>query len=180
MERALVLNASDEPLGITGARRAAILTMSQKADVLVSSDQVLHSPTRSIIAPSVIRLRNYVHVPYRRPGGAPSLAGLRARDGSWCAYCTKHPGATIDHVIPRSKGGTHTWDNTVASCSKCNARKSNRTPKEAGMVLHVTPFIPQSMIWLTLAMAEPNPSWVPFLKGMTLDLPSRARELSPV
>ena len=180
MERALVLNASDEPLGITGARRAAILTMSQKADALVSSDFVLHSPNRVINAPSVIRLRQYVHVPYRRPGGAPSLAGLRARDGGGCAYCTKRPGATIDHVIPRSRGGTHTWDNTVASCSKCNARKSDRTPQEAGMVLHVTPFIPQSCIWLALAMAEPNPSWAPYLKGVGLDLPSRDRELTLV
>jgi 5-methylcytosine-specific restriction endonuclease McrA len=173
-----VLNASDEPLGITGARRAAILTLSLKADVLVASDRVLHSPTRSIIAPSVIRLRQYVHVPYRRPGGAPSLAGLRARDGALCAYCARKPATTIDHVMPRSRGGAHTWENTVGACSKCNARKSDRTLKESGMVLRVTPHVPASCIWLALAMAEPNPNWAPFLTGMGLEAKHPAREMA--
>jgi 5-methylcytosine-specific restriction endonuclease McrA len=179
MERALVLNASDEPLGITGARRAALLALSQKADVLVASGHVLHSPTRTIVAPSVIRLRQYVHVPYRRPGGAPSLAGLRARDGAQCAYCTKRTATTIDHVRPRSRGGAHTWENTVGSCSRCNARKANRTPQEAGMLLRVTPYVPQSHIWLALAMAEPNPTWAPFLEGMGLGQRHPVRELVP-
>lgn len=170
MDRALVLNASDEPLGITGARRATILALTQKADVLVTSNQVYHSASAAVPVPSVIRLRQYVRVPYRRPGGAPSLAGLRARDGIWCAYCGTRPGSTIDHVMPRSRGGQHAWTNTVASCSRCNARKANRTPKEAGMALRVTPEVPQSCIWLALAMAAPNPHWTPFLEGMGLDL----------
>jgi 5-methylcytosine-specific restriction endonuclease McrA len=180
MERALVLNASDEPLGITNSRRAAVLAMSQKADVLVASDMVLHSPSREIASPSVIRLRTYVHVPYRRPGGAPTLVGLRARDGLMCAYCTKRPGATIDHVKPRSRGGAHTWENTVAACSRCNARKANRTPAECGLTLHVTPMLPPSSIWLTLAMAEFNPNWAPYLEGIGLDLPRHARVLARV
>lgn len=169
MERALVLNASDEPLGITNARRAALLALSQKADVLVASTHVLRSASDEVVVPSVIRLRQYVRVPYRRPGGAPSLAGLRARDGQWCAYCETRPGVTIDHVVPRSKGGPHSWLNTVAACSRCNARKANRTPKEAGMTLRVVPSIPRSCIWLALAMAAPNPHWAPFLEGMGLD-----------
>lgn len=169
MERALVLNASDEPLGITGSRRAAVLALSQKADVVVDSGYVFHSATAQFAAPSVIRLRQYVHVPYRRPGGAPTLAGLRARDGVWCAYCQKRPAATIDHVRPRSRGGEHTWENTVASCSHCNARKADRTVKEAGLVLHVIPRAPQSCLWLALATASPNPKWAPFLEGLGLE-----------
>jgi 5-methylcytosine-specific restriction endonuclease McrA len=179
MERALVLNASDEPLGITGSRRAAVLALSQKADVLVDSGFVFHSANADVCAPSVIKLRQYVHVPFRRPGGAPSLAGLKARDGALCAYCQKRPAATIDHVHPRSRGGQHTWENTVASCSRCNARKADRSVKEAGLVLHVTPRVPQSCLWLALALAAPNPRWAPFLEGLGLEDRHLVRELVP-
>lgn len=165
MERALVLNASDEPLGITNARRAAVLALSHKADILASSGRQLHSPNLTMDFPSVIRLRNYVYVPHRRPGTSPSLPGLRARDGSSCAYCGHRTATTIDHVKPRSRGGAHTWENTVAACSRCNARKSDRTPAEAGMELRVTPVAPVSVIWLALAMSDPNPAWLPYLAG---------------
>ena len=87
----------------------------------------------------------------------------------WCAYCLNRAAATIDHVLPRSRGGAHTWDNTVASCARCNARKSNRTPQEAGMTLRITPRTPPSCIWLALAMAIPNPNWAPYLKSLGLD-----------
>lgn len=166
MDRALVLNASDEPLGITSNRRAAVLVLSGKADALEVSNRVMHSPTFSLATPHVVRLRKFVHVPYRRPGGSPSLPGLRARDGARCAYCVKRPATTIDHVLPRSRGGEHTWLNTVGACSRCNARKSNRTPQEAGMVLRVTPYHPPSHIWLVLAMSEPHQSWSPYLRGL--------------
>jgi 5-methylcytosine-specific restriction endonuclease McrA len=177
MERALVLNASDEPLGITSTRRAAILVLTNKADMVESTGRVLRSAKREIVAPTVVRLRNYVHVPYRRPGGAPSLAGLRARDGMWCAYCIKKPATTIDHVKPRSKKGAHTWENTVGACAKCNSRKANRTPEQAGMTLRFTPAAPPSHIWLVLAMAEPNPSWAAYMGGLGLE--SRHAALEP-
>jgi 5-methylcytosine-specific restriction endonuclease McrA len=177
MERALVLNASDEPLGITGSRRAAVLALSQKADILVDSGYLFHSATEAFSAPSVIRLRQYVHVPYRRPSNSPTLAGLKARDGQFCAYCVKRVATTIDHVRPRSRGGAHAWENTVACCTRCNARKAARTVKEAGFVLHVTPRAPTSTLWLTLAMAVPNPKWAPFLEGLGLDDRYPVREL---
>jgi 5-methylcytosine-specific restriction endonuclease McrA len=127
---------------------------------------VLRSPSVTIPIPSVIRLRHYVRVPYRRMAGNPTLAGLIARDGDGCAYCSRREANTIDHVQPRSRGGTHTWDNTVGACEKCNARKSNKTVSEAGMTLRVKPTTPQSHLWLLLASRSRDEQWEPYLSGM--------------
>ena len=147
----LVLNASDEPLCITGLHRAVVLALCDKADIVATNGAMLHSPSVTIPSPSVIRLRQYVHVPYRRLAGNPTLAGLIARDGDGCAYCNRRSADTIDHVHPKSRGGKHTWENTVAACGKCNSRKSDKTVAEAGMTLRVTPVAPQSHLWLMLA-----------------------------
>jgi 5-methylcytosine-specific restriction endonuclease McrA len=94
----LVLNASDEPLCITGLRRAVVLALGDKADIVATNGGVLRSPSVTIPIPSVIRLRHYVRVPYRRMAGNPTLAGLIARDGDGCAYCSRREANTIDHV----------------------------------------------------------------------------------
>ncbi len=163
----LVLNASDEPLCITGLHRAVILALGDKADIVATNGSMLRSPSVTIPSPSVIRLRHYVHVPYRRLAGNPTLAGLIARDGEGCAYCSTRTADTIDHVHPKSRGGSHTWLNTVAACSRCNSRKSNKTVKEAGMTLRVKPEVPHSQLWLTLAGRSRNEQWEPYLSGMS-------------
>lgn len=163
----LVLNASDEPLCITGLHRAVVLALGDKADIVATNGAMLHSPSMTIPSPSVIRLRHYVHVPYKRLAGHPTLAGLIARDGSDCAYCGVNKADTIDHVHPRSRGGAHTWDNTVGACSRCNSRKSNKTVKEAGMTLRVKPTMPHSHLWLLLAANSRDEQWAPYLTGMS-------------
>lgn len=162
----LVLNASDEPLCVTGLHRAVVLALCDKADIVATNGAMLHSPSVTIPSPSVIRLRQYVRVPYRRLAGNPTLAGLIARDGDECAYCTRRRADTIDHVHPKSRGGTHTWDNTVGACSRCNARKSDRTVKESGMSLRVKPTVPHSHLWLLLASRSRDEQWEPYLSGM--------------
>lgn len=162
----LVLNASDEPLCITGLHRAVTLALGQKADIVATNGSLLRSPSVTIPSPSVIRLRHYVHVPYKRVGGNPTLAGLIARDGEKCAYCNRRVADTIDHVQPKSRGGAHTWENTVGACSQCNSRKSNKTVKEAGMTLRVRPTVPQSYLWLLLASASKVEQWEPYLSGV--------------
>jgi 5-methylcytosine-specific restriction endonuclease McrA len=163
----LVLNASDEPLCITGLHRAVVLALGGKADIVASNGAVLRSPSVTIPSPSVIRLRHYVRVPHKRLSGNPTLAGLVARDGEDCAYCIRRLADTIDHVHPKSRGGTHTWDNTVGACGKCNSRKSNKTVKEAGMTLRVIPTVPHSHLWLTLAVRSRDEQWEPYLASMS-------------
>jgi len=167
MERALVLNASYEPLALVAPRRAAVLVLSDKADALETAGEELRSPTRTLECPTVIRLRQYVKTPYRRGCGVPTLRGLIARDGKDCAYCQVRLADSIDHVQPRSKGGKHTWANTVAACKRCNAKKSNRLLHESGMTLKVTPREPPSKTWLALAERR-DPTWEPYLTGLGL------------
>ena len=165
MGRVLVLNANDEPLGVTETRRAVILVLAHKADVVVAASQY-RSPSISVPAPQVVRLRTYVHVPYRRVSRAPSLKALHARDGLNCAYCAKRPGVTIDHIVPRSRSGVHDWENTVAACARCNGKKAARTPHEAGMTLRVTPRVPSSTVWLAIVAQAVEPSWKPYVAGL--------------
>jgi 5-methylcytosine-specific restriction endonuclease McrA len=136
MGRALVLNASETPLAVVAARRAVVMVLKEKADVVLSNGMVFHSERLVLEAPSVVRLRRYVNVPYR-PHAPLTRRAVFARDLGVCQYCGG-PAENLDHVIPRSKGGLHEWENVVASCRRCNARKEDRTPQEAGFTLHLT------------------------------------------
>nr|WP_242413741.1 HNH endonuclease [Mycolicibacterium fortuitum] len=101
----------------------------------------IHSPSTIVELPVSVALREYVHVPYR-PDNRVTRQGVLARDGFACAYCGGF-GDTIDHVIPRSRGGEDSWENCVAACAPCNGRKDNRTPAEAGMRLLWEPYEPR-------------------------------------
>src|ERR1044072_6300250 len=122
MGRALVLNATDVPLAVLSARRALVLVLKEKADVVVSNGAIFRSEHIDMDAPSVVRLRRFVHVPYRHQ--APlTRRGVFARDGYSCQYCGA--GAeNLDHVLPRSRGGRHVWGNGCAACP--SARSSAR------------------------------------------------------
>jgi 5-methylcytosine-specific restriction endonuclease McrA len=110
-------------------------------------------------APSIVRLRRYVRIPYRQHAPLTRRA-VFARDDWSCQYCGA-AAENLDHVVPRSRGGTHTWDNVVASCRRCNARKENRTPVEAGFRLLRPPFAPTDGFRLTLGHVDPG--WEPYL-----------------
>ena len=137
MGRALVLNATYEPLCVVPVRRAVILVLKEKAEVLQHRDEELHSERMSLPVPSVIRLVHFVRVPFR--ARAPlSRRSVFVRDGHRCQYCGA-AAENIDHVIPRSRGGPHTWENVVAACRPCNTRKEDRFVHETGLILRRRP-----------------------------------------
>ena len=132
----LVLNASYEPINICAARRALVLVLKGVASAEEVSTHSIHSSRRSLKLPSVIRLLEYRRIPHQTR--ALSRKNILMRDRYTCQYCHKTlPSAemTLDHVIPRSRSGESTWENLVACCHRCNNRKGNRTPEEAGMKL---------------------------------------------
>ena len=162
MSKALVLNATYEPLCVVPVRRAVVLVLKEKAEVLHTADRFLHSERSEMPVPSVIRLTYFVKVPFRARA-ALNRRAVFARDGGRCQYC----GATaenIDHVIPRSRGGTHTWENVVAACRPCNTRKEDRLVHEAGLVLRRRPVAPQELAWIVVAVGTVHPHWEPYLR----------------
>ena len=135
-ERVLVLNASFEPINVCTLRRAVVLIIKGAARMEEASDRTLHSPSTEIRAPSVIRLVEYVHVPFERT--SLSRKNVLLRDHNTCQYCGRTAASqdlTLDHVLPRSRGGSSGWENLVACCRPCNNRKGDRTPDEARMRL---------------------------------------------
>ena len=162
MAKALVLNATYEPLSIVSGRRAVVLLLREKADVIETSAAVWRSERQSVPVPSVIRLRTFVKVPYARRIPLNRRA-VFARDGGRCQYCAK-PAENLDHVVPRSRGGQHAWENVVAACRRCNTRKGNQTPHEAGLRLHRSPRAPRRHGWLLVTLGSaPDPAWHPYL-----------------
>lgn len=164
MQRVLLLNITYEPLTTVGLHRAVCLVLGDKADVVHddSSGAVLHSASVKLPAPSVIRLRRYVRVPHR--SRVPlTRAALMRRDNYMCAYCgTKAD--TIDHVVPRSRGGQHIWENCVASCTRCNHRKADSLIEELGWTLDRDPAAPRGTHWRLIGAAQDgDPQWIVYL-----------------
>jgi 5-methylcytosine-specific restriction endonuclease McrA len=161
MSRALVLNASYEPLSVVPDRRAAVLVLTEKAEVVLETGQVLRSERLCVALPSVVRLRTFVKVPFRRR--APlNRRGVFARDDGRCQYCSG-PAESIDHVVPRSRGGQHTWENVVAACRGCNLRKRDRLVEETTMVLRRRPEPPRELTWVVVAAGTVPEQWHPYL-----------------
>jgi len=157
----LLLNASHEPLCVVPMRRAVVLVLKEKAEIVARNGAELHSERVTLPVPSVIRLNHYVRVPYR--SRVPlSRRAVFARDGHKCQYCNK-AAENIDHVMPRSRGGPHAWDNVVASCRACNARKEDRSPAEAGLTLRHPPREPHADLWVVATAGTIDPAWEPFL-----------------
>lgn len=161
MSRALVLNASFEPLSVVSARRAAILLLADKADMISPSGDLFHSERLVLEVPSVLKLRQFVKVPFRRRA-ALNRRTVFARDGSTCQYCGS-AAESIDHVIPRAKGGTHTWENVVAACRPCNVRKRDRLLRETSMTLRSTPRAPHGFSWISITVGSVPDDWAPYL-----------------
>ncbi len=161
MSQALVLNATNEPLSVVPARRAAVLVLDGKAETVHLSGMVLRSENLSLEIPSVVRLRYYVRAPYMRCGSL-SRRGVLARDNHSCQYCG-HSADSIDHVRPRSRGGGHTWDNVVAACRRCNTRKRDRLPSEIDMRLRRTPQPPTWSTLVRLSADEVPDHWTAYL-----------------
>lgn len=163
--RVLVLNASYEPLNICGWKRAVVLIFKGKAEQVEHNGKVIY-PNFHI--PTVIRLRRYIRIPYKE---IPlTRKNLMHRDHYSCQYCkVKTIELTIDHVTPRSKGGTDSWDNVVASCQRCNVKKGDRTLKEAHMHLVKTPGTPIGHLYFEATrLATSNfPCWQKYIIGLS-------------
>jgi 5-methylcytosine-specific restriction endonuclease McrA len=143
MGKVLVLNASYEPLNITSWRRAIVLLLKGKAEQVEHNGRVVY---HNIPLPTVIRLRHYVKVPYKE---IPlTRKNILHRDSHSCQYCGyTGDDLTLDHVVPRSRGGGEHWENMVTACVRCNIKKGNRTPKEANMPLRQVPRRPHSSLY---------------------------------
>ncbi len=144
--KVLLLNSSYEPLHICSWRRAIILLVKGKAVAVESNGKQVHPEIRM---PLVIRLLYYVKIPHKEI--SLSRRNLMHRDNYMCQYCGKRSELTIDHVLPRSRGGKDTWDNVVVACLRCNVTKGNRTPKEADMRLMKQPTRPTDFIHFELS-----------------------------
>jgi len=161
MGAALVLNATYEPLCVVSLRRAVVLVLAEKAVVVEASTDLMHSERLAVPIPTVVRLARFVRVPYRREVPLTRRAVLE-RDAHRCVYCgTKAD--TIDHVRPRSRGGTHVWTNVVAACARCNHRKGDRLLAELGWHIAVTPVAPPSTVAVIMGWTVREPSWEPYL-----------------
>lgn len=169
MSRSLLLNASYEALCVLSSRRALLLVLDGKAEVLSVTGRLFRSQRLSLPEPSVVRLEHYVKVPYQTRV-ALNRRAVFARDGYRCQYCGA-AAENIDHVVPRSRGGPHTWENVVAACRPCNTAKEDRLLHESGLVLRQKPVQPRERIWL-LASGSVRREWEPYL--------SFAKEPAPV
>lgn len=163
--RALVLNATFEPLGIVSTRRALLLVLATKAEMVHATDRLFRSERSALPEPSIVRLARYVRVPHDRTL-AVNRRTVFARDSHRCQYCGS-TAESIDHVVPRSRGGLHSWDNVVAACRPCNTRKEDRLPHEVGLVLRNQPVAPRKRVWLLASNGTPE-EWVPYLGEQSL------------
>ncbi len=163
MAGVLVLNMTFEPLAVVSARRAVCLVLAHKVEMLHPSGRAFRSERRAVEVPSVVRLSRFVHVPRYRHR-SPSRRAVFVRDSSRCQYCGARA-ETVDHVVPRSRGGLHTWENVAAACARCNARKRDRLPSESGMLLRRRPAPPSPTDWVAVAVGVVPDAWMPYLHG---------------
>lgn len=162
MQHVLVLNASYEPLNVCTVRRAHVLVFKGRAEIIEHLTRELRSATDTYPWPHVIRLLAYVRVP-RSVRRKISRRVLFARDSWTCQYCGSGKRLTLDHVVPRSRGGESVWENVVTSCAPCNLRKGDRLPAEVRMRLIRSPREPAPALFVTLSAPRIPDRWGPYL-----------------
>jgi 5-methylcytosine-specific restriction endonuclease McrA len=163
----LVLNQNYEPLNVCNVRRAIVLVIDGKAEVLEAYASCVSSPSHTFAAPSVIRLVYLIRRP--RPRVKLTRREIFIRDNYTCQYCGRQgPDLTIDHIIPRSRGGQHTWENLVSACKPCNHRKGGKSLIEARMTLRKQPAEPLAGVYYTSQRrlnTDVCEAWEKFLPG---------------
>ncbi len=162
MRKVLVLNTTYEPLNVCSLRRALVLMLKDKAEVVEDSQTVLRSERFTFAVPHVIRLRSYAAVP-RAAARRISRRAVFARDEFRCQYCGAQKRLTVDHVVPRSKGGGDGWDNVVTSCAPCNLRKGDRLLPVEGFRLARKPRPPEPFSFVFTEVEHIHDSWRPYL-----------------
>ena len=169
MSRTLLLNASFEPLAVVSLRRAVLLVLAEKAEVVSENGELFRSAKRSIAAPAVIRLKRYVRIPYRARVPLTRRA-LAYRDNGTCqfSHCLRFVGnaGTVDHVRPQSsyanRADAHCWENVVWACAKCNAKKGSKTLEQLGWSIVREPSVFTTRAWFIVGITV-EPAWKPYL-----------------
>lgn len=158
-----MLNQGYEPVSICSVKKALLLVFLNKADIVeIRPGAVIHTVGATFPYPSVIRLHSYMRLPFRKI--ELSRKNILRRDNFCCQYCGAHSAPlTLDHVIPKSRGGQDTWENLVTACVPCNNRKGNRTPEEAGKHLRNKPRRPNHIVFLKHLMGKADEPWKPYL-----------------
>lgn len=158
----LVLNQDYQPLSICSVQRSMKLLFLEKAELLHDDPgKELRTTQDSYQFPSVIRLRSYIRIPYTKV--VLSRRNVMRRDSFICQYCGKKSSLTIDHVVPKSRGGGDTWENLTTACERCNVKKGNQTPKEAGMLLRSKPYRPVPITFFRDYNGNVQDPWKPYL-----------------
>lgn len=158
----LILNQDYQPLSVCSVQRSVKLLFMDKAEMLHDyPNRKIRTVSEEYSYPSVIRLRRYINLPYTKI--VLSRRNIMKRDGNRCQYCGIGRNLTIDHVLPRSRGGKDTWENLVTACDECNVQKGNRTPGEAGMPLKKKPYRPVHITFLQSVLGSVEDDWKPYL-----------------
>lgn len=164
--RVLVLNQDYNPISICTIQRAFLLVYFQKAELISTSNGfMLRTVNTAYPMPSVIKLRNYVHIPYKSV--VLTRQNVFKRDGFECQYCGTKNDLTLDHVIPKARGGKSTWKNLITACRPCNTRKGDYTPEEIGYDLKKVPYKPSYILFLRDISGYAHDEWIPYLKTGT-------------
>ncbi|HTW82936.1 MAG TPA: HNH endonuclease [Candidatus Sulfotelmatobacter sp.] len=174
MSDVLLLNFTYEPLAVIGVRRAVRLVFTRKAEVVFAGEDELRSPTVAFPLPSIVRL--LFSVARRRRRLALTKMNVLLRDDYRCGYCGVRCGAgsaSVDHVVPKSRGGRSAWDNLVTCCLACNGRKGDRTPDEARMPLRRIPREPRSIPWIVVRRHTLPDEWWKYLFLYSVDVVER-------
>lgn len=164
--RVLVLNQDYNPISICTIQRAFLLVYFEKAELISKiNGSLLRTVNRSFPMPAVIKLRNYVNIPYK--GVVLTRQNVFKRDGFECQYCGTKKDLTLDHVIPKAKGGKSTWINLITACKKCNTQKGDYSPEEIGFSLRNSPYKPNYILFLRDFSGYAHDEWIPYLKTGT-------------
>ena len=159
----LVLNATYEPINVCTVRRAVVLLLKEKAEVIEHGEWELHSATQTLNRPVVIRLVTYVRIPRDTHRRKITRRAVFARDKWTCQYCGSRHNLTVDHVVPKSKGGGSSWENIVASCAPCNRRKGDSLPRQVGMKLRKLPRTPSPTVFIHVSSPTIPSAWLQYL-----------------
>ena len=169
MSSVLVLNVTYEPLNVVSLRRAVVLLLKEKAEILEAAEHHIRAETLSLPVPLVIRLIYYVRVP-RRINVPCTRRTVMIRDEHTCQYCGATPPRselTIDHILPKVRGGVTSWENVVCACQKCNLHKGSRTPQEANMTLLSKPRRPRYLAMVLYSQVSSRQAWSKYLPEAT-------------
>jgi 5-methylcytosine-specific restriction endonuclease McrA len=161
-EKVLVLNQDFSAIAVCNVHKAFVLIYLDKAELINKAENgILRTISKSYPVPSVIRLQKYVRVPYH--GISLNRHNILRRDNYSCQYCGAIKDLTLDHLMPRSRGGETDWMNLVTACMRCNTRKGDRTPEEAGLKLKKQPVRPTLQSFLQLHLNIHNKEWGTYL-----------------